>query len=717
MSKYEYVFRYADIETYAPGSDPHYWYGGFVDEHGSFQWHRTFKEFWKAMTKKVKGKRVVVVFYNSKYDISILQYHARRELGYKLNPVKDGEVVKGQTKTIYTSQKTEVYTDNNLAPIFIVDAMPIMPGGLPKWGEKLKFPKGETPKVDEDVDPTDEEIEYLKRDCEILERAFQGLVGEEAVEKGLLTISSRTQYALKGEFETTRKGYSRHTSGLRSEFNGNELKKVDHTLPLPTAIKERVKAVLSEIKATEYKHSKGKNKRLYGLNKEVLEGFERKLKRTCIKAYSDEYENFREWQKEIAKLLEKQEKNEEEKQKIADFFGLELPSVDFSKLKLEEKIDKYHHNEIVASMNRETRAALRGGISYPNPTYKGVLMKCVAVLDVNSLYPYIPLEYEIPNRYVGSSRELEPHRSKYYVAVISKLKATLKDGYHPSMKRNTRYARDFLYEKELDWTNRVKDGFNNTALTSVDLDWLYECYEVHEIEYEEVFYYEADAWFQKAVRAHIRKWQKEKIRCEEEGDTLGREIAKMMLNTLWGRWGMTDKQVKRGGLKVDISDRTSNLVSASFTTAYARVYLNKMMNELGDCLIYTDTDSVHFHMTGKFSSKEKVEKHFGEAIHSSEFGKWSWDGEGIYRRGRYLKPKTYALESYEKWSEEDYRKGKCPKDFVGEYKVYATVAGGSKKSVRVKKLEDFHKGAQFWQLKNSELEDGRIVLQEAPFTL
>lgn len=245
MSKYEYIFRYADIETYAPGSDPHYWYGGFIDEHGSFQWHRTFKEFWKAMTKKVKGKRVVVVFYNSKYDISILQYHARKELGYKVNPIKQNEVIKGQTKTIYTSQKTEVYTDNALAPIFIVDAMPIMPGGLANWGEKLGFPKGETPIVDENIDPNEEEISYLERDCLILQKAFQGLDGEEAVEKGLLTISSRTQYALKGEFENTRKGYNRHTSGLRTEFNGNELKKVDHTLPLPTAIKERVNAVLS----------------------------------------------------------------------------------------------------------------------------------------------------------------------------------------------------------------------------------------------------------------------------------------------------------------------------------------------------------------------------------------------------------------------------------------------------------------------------------------
>lgn len=697
----EYVFRYADIETFSPGKNPQFWYGGMIDENGAFSWQKDFKSFWEKMTKKPKGKRLVVVFHNAEYDLSILQWHARKELGYKVNPrTKDGkEALKGQTKAIYTSQKTEIYTSSNTSPIFVVDSRPLMPGSLAKWGEKLGLPKGETPISDVNYDPTSEEINYLERDCLILKAAFQGLEGEQAVEKGLLTISSRTQFALKGEFEGTRKGYKRRTMGLRTEFGASQLSKVNHQLPLPTAVKGEISRFKSLLKESELKAQGSPEKLKYGLSRTVKIDFEIKIKRVCAKAYSEKYgKEFKQWQKKASGLLEKESRNQEEKDFLKEFFSLPLPKVDYEEEKLEKRLEKHHRNEIIASMNRETRAALRGGISYVNPEYKGKIVEKVGVLDVNSLYPFILLNYRIPNRYVGSSRGLDPNRSKFYVGVVKELKATLKEGLHPSLKRNTRYANDPFYLKELDWKGGLKKGFSTAALTSVDVEWLYECYDVEKLEFEEVFYYESDDWFQKAVRDHIHYWEKEKLKAEMEGDPLAREVAKMMLNTLWGRWGMSDKVVERAGLKADISDRTTNLVSASFTTAYARVYLNKMMNLLGDKLIYTDTDSVHFHMVEEFETKEKVEKLFSEKIDPAEFGKWSWEGDGVYKAGRYLKSKTYALEKF-------------------DGTIKATTAGASKKAIQVGSLNDFKVGAEFVQLKNAKLDDGRIVLYAAPFTL
>src|SRR5699024_11577590 len=117
----------------------------------------------------------------------------------------------------------------------------------------------------------------------------------------------------------------------------------------------------------------------------------------------------------------------------------------------------------------------------------------------------------------------------------------------------------------------------------------------------EVFYFEADKDFTKGVRKHINYWRNKK---EKAKDPATRQQAKFMLNTLWGRWGMYQKTVDDAGQKVEIGEEDTNYVSAMFTTAYARVYLNKLMYLFNKPLLYTDTDCVYFVYCGKVPNKK-----------------------------------------------------------------------------------------------------------------
>ena len=160
---------------------------------------------------------------------------------------------------------------------------------------------------------------------------------------------------------------------------------------------------------------------------------------------------------------------------------------------------------------------------------------------------------------------------------------------------------------------------------------------------------------------------------------------------------MTTKIVEDGGEKIDVGERTSNLVSAMFVTCYARIRLNRMMNRFYDYVVYTDTDSVHvLFPPGK--SQSDVENSISDLIHPTHFGKWKI--EQTWARAKYIKAKTYCHEN---------KDGKL--DF--------TAAGVPNKYIKhsFKLLEDFNPGITFMVIKKVKLEDGRTSLQQFPSTI
>ncbi|EEK11585.1 DNA polymerase [Staphylococcus hominis] len=670
------VFVYADIETYSPSKDPQFWIGG-LKQNGVYKAYDNFKDYWDALTKKIKGKKKVVVFHNSSYDISILQYHASRELDYRLNPYE-----KGQTKAIYTGQYAEVYADDNVQPTFIVDSKALLPGALQKYGEQLGLPKGDTPILEHWRKATDDDWEYLKRDIDILEGAFQAYGHEKSVEDGLLTVSSLAQSSVR-EILGSKTGKKVTKTGLKRKHGASETEK--EKMPLPNSVLRQIERDTEAFREREVVYSIKTKKALYTLNNDVIERYRKYIIRYWTARLSEEVEDFSKRQREVKKKKNGKKYDEE---LIKGFYDISLPSGKSPHGK--KLVEEFHISKIIEGANKFIAPSMRGGMTYVNMDYVGKELENGGVLDVNSLYPFILSEYAIPSVYKGSTDDLEPNMNKYFICQIKRLKATLKSHRHPFLKRSTTYTNDKIYEKELDWVGKEKNGVHDTVLCSVDVNWLFENYDVEEIEYGKIFYFEEDKKFTESVREHIVYWRNKK---ENAPNLISRNYAKFMLNTIWGRWGMFEKEVDEGARKIDVGDKDTNYVSAIFTTAYARVYLNKMMNWFDEDLIYTDTDSVHFLFGNKVKDEKDLEVKLGKLLDANKFG--MWDFEKKWTKAKYMKAKTYAMQIDDK---------------------IKTVTAG-RQLPKIESLDDFYFGASFRVIQNKTLEDGREIIYPSLYTL
>ena len=670
------VFVYADIETYSPSKDPHFWIGG-LKQNGVYTAYDNFKDYWDALTKKIKGKKKVVVFHNSSYDISILQYHANRELEYRLNPYE-----KGQTKAIYTGQYAEVYTDDNVQPTFIIDSKALLPGALEKYGEQLGLPKGDTPILEHWRKATEDDLEYLKRDIDILEGAFQAYGHEQSVENGLLTVSSLAQSSVR-KIHGGKTGKKVTKTGLKRKHGASETEQ--DTMPLPNSVLSQIERDTDAFREREIVYSIKTKKALYTLNNDVVERYRKYIIRYWTARLSEEVEDFSKKQREVKKM---KNGKKHDKELIKGFYDIPLPSGNSPHGK--KLVDEFHISKIIEGANKFIAPSMRGGMTYVNMDYVGKELENGGVLDVNSLYPFILSEYAIPSVYKGSTDDIEPNMDKYFICQIKRLKATLKSHRHPFLKRSTTYTKDKIYEKELDWVGKEKDGVHDTVLCSVDVNWLFENYDVEEIEYGKVFYFEEDKTFTDSVREHIVYWRDKK---ENAPDTISRNYAKFMLNTIWGRWGMFEKEVDEGARKIDVGDKDTNYVSAIFTTAYARVYLNKMMNWFDEDLIYTDTDSVHFLFGNKVKDEKDLEVKLGKLLDGNKFG--MWDFEKKWTKAKYMKAKTYAMQIDDK---------------------IKTVTAG-RQLPKIESLDDFYFGSCFRVIQNKTLDDGREIIYPSIYTL
>lgn len=670
------VFVYADIETYCPDTDPHFWIGGMKQD-GVYKAYDNFKDYWAEMTRKIKGKKKVVVFHNSSYDMGILQYHARFELGYKTNPKE-----KAQTKAIYMGQYDEIYTDNNLDPIFVVDSKALLPGSLDTYGDQIGLPKGETPILLSWRKATDGDWEYLKRDIDILEQVVKAYSHEESIRKGQMTISAVAQSSVK-QIYGQKTGKDAKATGLKRKHSG----KLDEgsKLPLPTAVSRQIESDTEDFYKRELVYDRKTKKLVYGVNKETVERYRKYIVRYWSALLSESVDNFAKRQKEAKKYLDNKKYD---KKLMGDFFDIELPIGESPHGKW--IADDFHKKKIIEGANKIIAPSMRGGMTYANMNHVNKVLHNGGVLDVNSLYPFILMEYGIPSVYKGNTEDLEPNMDKYFIAEIKRLRASVKANKHPFLKRSTKYTNDKVYEKELDWEIRYKNGIPNTVLCSVDVKWLFENYNVHEIKYGKVFYFEEDKEFTESVREHILYWREKK---ENAPDSVSKTYAKFMLNTIWGRWGMFEKEVDEGAYKIDVGDKDTNYVSAIFTTAYARVYLNKMMNWFGDDLVYTDTDSVHFLFGGKVKDEKDLRTKLSDLIDPNKFG--AWDFEKSWSKAKYIKAKTYAMEI--------------------DGKVKTVTAG--RQLPQLESLDDFAIGNHYTVTQNKKDKYGRSLIYRSTYTL
>ena len=297
-------------------------------------------------------------------------------------------------------------------------------------------------------------------------------------------------------------------------------------------------------------------------------------------------------------------------------------------------------------IDKDIRRAYRGGFTYLNPLYKNKEVKEGEVLDVNSLYPSVMykemLPFGEPFFYEGEYVE-----DKVYPLYIQRLTCSfkIKEGKIPTIQ--------IKHSRFVDNEYLTDSGIEPVALTltSVDLKLFLEQYDVWDLHYE-------SGWKFKAMRGlftdYIDKWIKVKNEATISGNKGMRQVAKIMLNSLYGKFATSlDVQSKIPYLENDIvkyklgEKGTKDgvyLPMGAFITAFGRDKVIRTSQAIKDYSIkkygvdmycYSDTDSIH-----TILPIEEL-KQFCE-IDDVELGKWKH--ESHFTRAKFIRQKTYLEE-------------------------------------------------------------------------
>ncbi|MBQ9012854.1 MAG: hypothetical protein IJ094_04735 [Bacilli bacterium] len=311
-------------------------------------------------------------------------------------------------------------------------------------------------------------------------------------------------------------------------------------------------------------------------------------------------------------------------------------------------LDKFNriYTKLTYEADKDLRQAYKGGFTYLNPIYEEADVGTGEVLDVNSLYPSVMynslLPFGEPFFYEGKY-EYDVVYPLYIQRITCSFK--LKEGRIPTIQIK---HRQFIDNEYLTSSN---DEIVALTLTNVDLELFLEQYDVEDLVY-------VSGWKFKAMhglfREYIDKWIQIKNESTLSGNKGMRQIAKIMLNSLYGKFATgLDVQSKIPYLEDDIvryklSEKSTKdgvyLPMGAFITAYARektirtsqAIKTYSLEKYGkDLYCYSDTDSIH-----TLLPIEEL-KQFCE-IDDVKLG--AWKHESHFTKARFIRQKTYIEE-------------------------------------------------------------------------
>lgn len=244
------------------------------------------------------------------------------------------------------------------------------------------------------------------------------------------------------------------------------------------------------------------------------------------------------------------------------------------------------------------RKAYRGGWTYSDPRFKGRKLGCGIVLDVNSLYPSVMaaadgqvLPYGTPEWFDGEPKPTR--RMPLWVACVT-LSFTLKPRHVPciQLKGNFRFKQ----------TEYLKDSEGSVTITVTNVDWdlINRQYDVSGVEWLGGYCFHGST---DSFKEYVDYWTEVKIRATEEGNLGMRMIAKLMLNSLYGKFATRLEVKSRKPVLVDDVLRYVDLEPETrdgvylpvgvFVTSYGRYKTVTSAQAEYERFAYSDTDSIH----------------------------------------------------------------------------------------------------------------------------
>lgn len=333
-----------------------------------------------------------------------------------------------------------------------------------------------------------------------------------------------------------------------------------------------------------------------------------------------------------------------------------------------------------------------GGIAYVSKDKAGKDFYNIGVYDRNSSYPaaaandklpYGPVLYEF-----GEGKH--PDMSKFWVAEAL-VEFKLKPNCLPCIPYKAITEGQIIEDKDTNHDKWLEDsqGIVRMTFCCIDYKTILESYETFKV-YRWCWSMHWAWKVQKEIAKFVNTNNEIKIKYSKlakmekaKGETMNKEHfaefmvkrnrAKIDNNSFYGKFG--EEIIKLGKTpywedeevvwRQDREDETTEgkrkfLPVAIAITAWGRQALVKMANALGEHFLYSDTDSVHYLMSGHWKIEKAIKDGIFE-VHDEKLGAWKLEGK--MSRGRYLRAKCYMEETYE-WDEKN-------KEFVRE----ATVAG------------------------------------------
>lgn len=344
-------------------------------------------------------------------------------------------------------------------------------------------------------------------------------------------------------------------------------------------------------------------------------------------------------------------------------------------------------------VDKDIRAAYKGGFTYLNPIYKEVDIAEGLVFDVNSLYPWA---MHSPNvlpygRPVFFSGQYQPDNMHPLFIQRLRCQFELKPNKIPMIQ--LKHNLSFVPTEYLKSSN---DQIITLTLTNIDLELFLENYDVYELEY-------VNGWKFKGASGmfdqYIDYWTEIKIQATKDKNAGLRAIAKLYLNSLYGKFA-TSPYVRSAipylgedGVvhyhKTEYEERDSIYVPiGAFITAIARNKTIRSAQSVYDRYLYSDTDSIHIRGTD-----------IPDCLEVDDYKLGAWKCESKFERARFIRQKCYIED--EIITEEEYNSKmlefpyRCRKSENGYRFMKVTVAGLPAGGYKYVTWDNFRGGAKY----------------------
>lgn len=302
-------------------------------------------------------------------------------------------------------------------------------------------------------------------------------------------------------------------------------------------------------------------------------------------------------------------------------------------------------------VDEDIRQSYRGGFTYVNEIYKEKPIGKGICIDKNSMYPskmvQKPLPYGKPEFFEGKY-QYDVNMPLYIQSLTCKFE--LKKNKIPCIQLKNNMS--FIPNEYLSSSN---GQLITISLCSPDFELFVENYYISDITYH-------GGWkFKECIGMfsdYINYWMEQKIKAGKEGNQPMRQIAKLMLNSLYGRFGLSittrqkypyldEKGIVRFELLPEEEREPVYIPVACFITSYGRVDTIRTSQKIReyslekygeDRYYYSDTDSIHCGITD-----EDLEA-LRNDIFIDDYALGAWAKESDFDRALFIRQKCYIEE-------------------------------------------------------------------------